>query len=162
MTPDFEEFCADAWPRLVAALAHHCGDARLAEEFAQDALIRAGDRWGRVSLMASPTGWAFRAGANLANSHFRRKAAERRAYARHGAATEAVADTADALAVREALQGLPERQRQAVVLRYFLELSPEEAGDVMGVTGQAIRNLTHRGVEALRGEFLNEGVRDVH
>lgn len=162
VTTDFETFCVDAWPRLVAALAHYCGDPRLAEEFAQDALIRAGDRWKRVGQMASPAGWTFRVGANLAKSHFRRKSAERRAYARYGAPPDVAADTADALAVRESLQELPDRQRQAIVLRYYLDLSPDEAGDVMGISGQAVRNLVHRAVSSLRDEFLTEEVRDVH
>ena len=40
---DFEAFCVDAHPRLVAGLAFHCGDRFLAEELAHEALIRAGD-----------------------------------------------------------------------------------------------------------------------
>lgn len=154
MHPDFERFCEDVWPRLVAALAHYTGDARLAEEFAQDALIRAGDRWARVGHMRSPAGWTFRVGANLAHSHFRRRAAERRALQRHGPPDESQPDPADALAVQRALQDLPDRQRQAVVLRYYLDLSPDEAGEVLGVSGQAVRNLTHRAIATLRDTFI--------
>ena len=154
MDHDFEVFCQETWHRLVAALAHYTGDALLAEELAQDALIRAGDRWPSVSQLASPAGWTFRVGANLASSHFRRRAAERRALRRYGAVDQSRPEPADALTVREALHTLPDRQRQAVVLRYFLDLSPDEAGAVMGVTGQAVRNLTHRALARLRDDLV--------
>lgn len=150
---EFEEFCRGSWRRLVAALAHYTGDPLLAEELAQDALIRAGDRWASVSLLDSPEGWTFRVGANLAASYFRRRRAERRALQRHGAPDADPADPSDRLAVHDALLGLPVRQRQAVVLRYFLGLTADEAGQAMGVSGQAVRNLTHRAVVQLRDEF---------
>lgn len=147
-----ERFCAEAYPELVSALAHHVGDRHLAEEFAQEALVRACDRWPQVRTMQSPTGWAFRVGANLASSHFRRRAAERRARQRHGAPQGAHrdADAADRLAVRDALQALTPRQREAILLRYFLRLDVEEAAQVLGASSVAVRGLTHRAIAALR------------
>ncbi|MFP5576908.1 MAG: sigma factor-like helix-turn-helix DNA-binding protein [Acidimicrobiia bacterium] len=46
--------------------------------------------------------------------------------------------------VRQAVARLPTRQREAVVLRHFLDLSVEAAAEVMGVSSGALRSLTHR------------------
>lgn len=147
-----DRFCAEAYPQLVSALAHHTGDRHLAEEFAQEALVRLCDRWSQVRRMESPIGWAFRVGSNLASSHFRRRAAERRARQRHGpqAVAHRDADAADRLAVRKALQTLTARQREAIVLRYFLGLDVEQTARTLGTSSLAVRGLTHRGVAALR------------
>lgn len=54
MTDDeLERFCADAYPKLVGALAHHFGDRWLAEELAQEALVRVCDHWDRVRKLSS-------------------------------------------------------------------------------------------------------------
>ena len=76
---EFDRFCVDAWPRLVAALTLYCGDVHVAEEIAQEALLRAYRRWPTVAAFESPGGWAYRVGINLANSLLRRKQAESRA-----------------------------------------------------------------------------------
>lgn len=151
----FEVFCAQSYPRLVAALAHQTGDAWLAEELAQEALIRAANRWKRVSRLASPAGWTFAVGANLARSQFRRRQAERRVLARLAAErARPAADAADTLAVRTALLALPDKQRAAVVLRYFLQLTADEAAEVLDSTPGAVRGLTHRAVTTLRLRLL--------
>ncbi|CAN5345228.1 MAG: hypothetical protein ACSLEW_10540 [Nocardioides sp.] len=90
---DYEAFCSASWPRLVAGLTHQLGDLQLAEDSAQEALIRAGIHWGEVRVAASPLGWTFRVGANVGKSQLRRHAAERRALARFP-----VRDSADRLA----------------------------------------------------------------
>lgn len=81
---ELERFCAEAHATLVGALTHQFGDRWLAEELAQEALVRVCDHWGRVRGLASPVGWAFRVGTNLGRSRLRRRAAERRARQRHG------------------------------------------------------------------------------
>lgn len=148
---DFVAFCHDAHAPLVRALTHVTGDRGLAEEFAQEALIRAGDRWERVGRLDSPLGWAFHVGANLARSRFRRLGAERRALQRHGAApAHHDPDAADAVAVRAALDLLSPVQREAVLLRHDLGLSAAEAGEVLGRSAGAVRVLTHRALARMR------------
>lgn len=152
---ELERFCAEAYPKLVAALAHQFGDRWLAEDVAQEALIRACDRWDRVGALASPVGWAFHVGTNLGRSWMRRKAAERRAHARSGpdATVHDDPDSGDRLAVRTALRELTPAQRETVVLRYYLGLTPSEVAQVTGSTPGAVRALTHRAVGTLRGEL---------
>lgn len=150
-TDGFERFCVEAHPRLVMALAHQVGDVWLAEELAQEALIRAGLRWARVGRLNAPIGWAFRVGANLGTSQLRRRLAERRALQRLGGdrPPEPV-DSADILSVRAALASLTHQQREAVVLRYYLGMSADESAEVLGTRPDAVRALTHRAVVRLR------------
>jgi RNA polymerase sigma factor (sigma-70 family) len=148
----YERFCVEVHPRLVAALGHHLGDPWIGEELAQEALVRAGDRWTHVRALDSPIGWCFRVGANLGRSRIRRRSAESRALARHGARPDGYsdADVPDRLAVREALAQLTEPQRRAVILRYYLGLSSVEAAQVLGSSSDAVRAQLHRALTTLR------------
>lgn len=76
-------FCEQR-PMIVGALILYCGRADVAEELAQDALALACNKWSRIQKMEMPGAWLHRVALNLANSYFRRKAAERRAKARMG------------------------------------------------------------------------------
>ncbi len=150
--PDgFERFCVEAHPKLVAALSHLVGDLGMAEELAQEALIRAGVRWAHVSGLDAPIGWAFRVGANLGTSQFRRRQAERRALQRLGGdRPRDTTDVAEVLSVRAALASLTRQQREAVVLRYYLGLTAAEAAEALGTRPDAVRSLTYRAVTRLR------------
>lgn len=149
---ELEEFCSAAYPRLVGALALHCGDRHLAEDLAQEALIRACRHWRRVRSLQSPIGWAYRAGANLSISQARRSAAEDRAL--HRAADQqggpAVRDVDLAVDVADALAQLSDSHRAVVLLRYQLGLSAGEAAEALNSTPAAVRAMTHRAVMALR------------
>lgn len=152
---DAGSFCAAEYPRLLGSLSLYCGRADLAEEFAQDALERVCMRWGEVSAMERPGAWVHRVAINLANSRFRRLAAERHAYRRHGATADryVVPDVAAAVEVREAVAALPRRMRAAVVLRYFADMTVEESAAVMGCAEGTVRSLTHKGLGALRARL---------
>ncbi|MCA1782120.1 MAG: RNA polymerase sigma factor [Dermatophilaceae bacterium] len=140
------------WPRLVAALAHYCGDVHVAEELVQEALVRACQRWPHVSQLSSPEGWTYRVAVNLANSRLRRQRAERRAYARHGPTEPLASPVAveDQRAVDAALRSLTDRQREVVILRFLLDLSVEQTAQLLGRRPGAVRALTHRAITRLR------------
>ncbi len=129
----------------------------LAEEFAQEALMRAFRDWEKVGQLDSPSGWCYRTGVNAANSWFRRLRAERRA--RNRLETEAGGDerasVVEHMAVREALMALTAPQREAVVLRFYLEFSVDEAALALDSTSEAIRALTHRAMVRLRAALLD-------
>ncbi|MDP8927537.1 MAG: RNA polymerase sigma factor [Actinomycetota bacterium] len=157
---EMEAFCADAFPRLVGALALHTGDVHLAEELAQEALLRACRRWSTVGRMDSPGGWAYRVGVNLASNRFRRRAAARRAHQRlaaEGNGSEGGGDLSDAIAVRQALVQLTDVQRQAVILRFYFGMTAPQVADVTGSTAGAVRALIHRALATLR-EVLGPAV----
>jgi len=157
---DQERFCAAAWPRLVAAVSHHCGDVHVAEELVQEALVRACRKWPYVSSLASPEGWTYRVAVNLSTSAWRSRRAEQRARQRHGPprAHDQPAPVEDQLLVRDALRRLTPKQRDAVILRYLLDLSVEQAAEAMGMTPGALRATTHRANGRLR-ELLTDGDR---
>ncbi|GGT32742.1 RNA polymerase sigma factor [Nonomuraea spiralis] len=56
----------------------------------------------------------------------------------------------------EAVRGLPERERQAVVCRYFLQLSEAETAEVLGRPVGTVKSSTHRGLARLREEVGGE------
>lgn len=144
-------------PRLVGALSLYTGDPLLAEELADEALTRACERWADVSQMRAPGAWVHRVGINLANSFFRRRRAERRARHRAAAGHDDAghdADAAEAVAVRRAIADLPGRQRETIVLRYYLGFSVSETAAHMNTSDSAIKSLTYRAVEALRDRFV--------
>lgn len=147
-----EAFCARVRPWLVGSLSLYCGNPDVAEELAQDTLARVWDRWATVSTLQSPEGWAYRVGLNLANSHYRRRAAERRANARQEPTPLAVdpPDAADAVAVRQAVTMLPKRQRAALVLRYYVDLPVADTAELLGCAPGTVKALTHQALVALR------------
>lgn len=141
----FESFVRSQHEQLVRTLVLHCGDRSLAEQLAQDAFVRAHERWERVRGMDAPGAWLHRVAINLSNSWWRRQAAERRAYTRAGARPAAGAtDPDDVLAIRAALRGLAPRQREVLVLRYFLDLSVADTATRMGLQEGSVKSLTWR------------------
>jgi RNA polymerase sigma-70 factor (ECF subfamily) len=62
------------------------------------------------------------------------------------------------IALREALDELPEGQREVVVLRHVVGLSPGEIAERLGKTEPCIHGLHHRGRGALRAALAERGV----
>jgi RNA polymerase sigma-70 factor (ECF subfamily) len=131
----------------------------VAEELAQEALIRLWTRWDAVSSKGAPDPWLWTVAMNLARSKRRRRAAERRAQVRAGPASTTHTDpaTADAVAVREAVAALPERQREAITLRYFVGLSILETAEVMGTAEGTVGAHTNKALAILR-DALGDGI----
>ena len=154
---DLVAFCDREHARLVAALALYTGDHNAAEELAQDALVRLCQHWPRVSRMSHPEGWLYRVAFNLARSMFRRRAAGRRAMARHGPDVDHHdAETATTLAVRQAVAALPPRMREVVIRRHLLECTVQETADAMGCAEGTVKSLTHKALAQLRDSGLDD------
>jgi RNA polymerase sigma-70 factor (ECF subfamily) len=155
---DPERFCDEVGPRLVGSLTLYVGDRGVAEEIAQEALVRAWERWEDVGRMSSPEAWTFRVATNLASSWFRRRAAERRANRRlAGEPLRVEPDAsarAEAAAVRAAVLRLPERQRAVVVARWFLGLTVAEAAVALGAAEGTVKSATHQALANLRRDGL--------
>jgi RNA polymerase sigma factor (sigma-70 family) len=144
----------------------YVGERGLAEELVQDALTRLCRDWRRVRGMEHPEAWTHRVAINFANSYLRRRAAEARARdrligLRH--VTEDERDTAGAVAVRHAVACLPKRQKEALILRYYADLTFAEVAEVMGSPIGTVKSLTQRALLRLRRSGLEElkGVPDV-
>jgi RNA polymerase sigma-70 factor, ECF subfamily len=146
-----ERFVRAVTPRLVGALTIRTGSRAVAEDLAQEALARAWADWARVSTMHNPTGWVYRVAFNLAASHWRRRAAERRAERRSDPADPCVQlHTAEAVVLRDALARLSDRQQQVVILRYYLGCNVEETAEVLGVSQGTVKTQSSRAMARLR------------
>ncbi|WP_052668299.1 RNA polymerase sigma factor [Nitriliruptor alkaliphilus] len=151
---DVAAFCRREHRRLVGLLALYVGDRAVAEELAQETLVRVCEQWPKVRAMTNPSGWASRVALNLASSRWRRLSAERRATVRHGADPDRAqdVDTAATVAVRSAVAALPPRQKQALVLRYYADLSVADVADAMDCPVGTAKSLLSRATAALRDE----------
>ena len=66
----------------------------------------------------------------------------------------------DRLDVRDALGRLPERQRTAVVLRYYADLPLADVAEVMGVAVGTVKSTLHAALASLRIDLEDEELRD--
>lgn len=146
-------------PRVLAYAARLLGGDRAeAEDVAQEAMLRlwrmaSGWRPGEAKVST----WLYRVVTNLCTD--RRRGAARRAQpmgddlpdAADGApgAEARMVQEARAAALDAALAALPDRQREAVVLRHIEGLSNPEIAGIMGIGVEAVESLTARGKRAL-------------
>ena len=143
-------------PRMLALAQRMLGDAVEAEDVAQETLLRAwrqAPRW--VAGKAKFDTWLHRVALNLCYDRLRR---------RREIPTDALPDRRDegpapdrgllaadvGAAVNGALVRLPDRQREAIVLCHYQELSNIEAAALMDVSVEALESLLSRGRRALR------------
>lgn len=155
MNADVEliDFCERLHPKLVRVLRAHCGDEGLAEDLAQEALVRAWERWAQVARMEYPEAWAFRVALNMARSRFRRLGVEARALARLARDDRTGAEARDDLElveIRDAIARLPKRQRAALTVRFLADLSVEESAVALACAPGTVKALTSQGIANLR------------
>ena len=138
------------FPRLVGMVSLYCGDRWVAEEIAQETLSRLWEQSSSAQI-DSPDAWTYRVAMNLANSWYRRRSIEHRARATlRAAAVDGVQhDPDEYLAVRTALLHLPRRQRQAIVLRYYADLSVDATAEVMRCAPGTVKAHTHKALAEL-------------
>jgi RNA polymerase sigma factor (sigma-70 family) len=148
-----EALCRKLQPSVFGALAFYCGSTELAEDLTQETMLRVWKHWETVSAMDRPDRWALRVGFNLAKSGWRRRRVERAVAATRNAAPAGPTDPADALVVRAAVAELPTRQRAAIVLRYFNDLSVADTATVLGCPTGTVKALTHQGIANLRARI---------
>jgi RNA polymerase sigma-70 factor (sigma-E family) len=153
---ELEAFCRTQFPRLVQLLSLYCGDTPTAEDLAQETLARVWQRWRKVSQLDAPELWARRVAINLAASWHRRRVAGGRAITRAAALTSVGASTTHPVddggpsGTLEILSRLPGRQRAAVVLRFYEDLSVAETAQVMGCREGTVKALTSQALDRLR------------
>jgi RNA polymerase sigma-70 factor (sigma-E family) len=130
-----------------------CGHRERAEDAVADAFVKVWKAWRRGGI-EHPRAYVRRAVVNQVNSRFRRLALERRESERRTGDDRgdrsAFDDIADSDQLVSALERLSTRQRTAIVLRYYLDLSEADAADAMGVSVGTIKSSVSRGLERLR------------
>ena len=135
------------------------GDRELAGDLVQDAFVKVAGRFRHLRVPDAFDAYLRRTIVNLFSSHLRRLRLERRELARlrpDGRQEDRDVDVVERDVMWSALQKLPPRQRAAVVLRYYEDLSERETAEVLGCSVGAAKQLVTRGVTALRGRIGSE------
>jgi RNA polymerase sigma factor (sigma-70 family) len=120
-----------------------------AEEIAQDSFLQLFRRWDAVT---QPLAYLRVSVVNGCRSYGRRRALERR---RPSPQPEARDLDTVAIAVRDALDALTPRQRAAVVLRYYDDLSEREIASVLSCRPGTVKSLLSRGLRTMK-EHLDD------
>ena len=135
-------------------------DAATAEEVVQDAFIAMHAAWLRLGDADNALAYLRQAVVNRSRSVLRhrtvvdknmQKAPPDMPSAEHGALA-----LLERSAVVDALRKLPERQREAIVLRYYADFSEAEIAAAMNISRGAVKSHTARGMAALRAELERE------
>jgi RNA polymerase sigma-70 factor (sigma-E family) len=129
------------------------GDRALAEDLVQEAFLRF---VGRLHYLRDPEAfdaYLRRTIVNLSKDVFRRRAVERSHLERRTAELRegrTDRDVATYESMRAALLSIPQRQRAAIVLRYYEDLQESDIADMLRCRPATVRSLVARGLAALR------------
>jgi RNA polymerase sigma-70 factor (sigma-E family) len=149
----FEGYVRARGPSLSRHAYLLTGDNHLAEDLVQQTLLRVAGRWKRVVADGDPDPYVRRVLYHQHVSWWRWRARQV-PEAPLGAPDRPVPDEADgvvaALAVRAALGRLAPRQRAAIVLRYFGDLSEAQIADTLGCRVGTVKSQLRDGLARLR------------
>lgn len=136
------------------------GDAQEAEDCLQEAYLRAWKSPGRAAIR-NPRAWLYAVAGNVARTTLRRRAREQAGQDAGASGTDTSGSGGrppeQVAAVRQAVERLPARQRQALLLRRYQGLSYAEIAVVAGGTAEAARANVYQAMRRLRREFPEEG-----
>ena len=139
--------------RLATLLLH---DSGLAEELTQDAFVGLHQKWGRLRDPQRAVAYLRQSVVNRSRSALRHRLVVDRFLRRQPEPTTVPSAEATAIDAHEhavvlsAVRRLPARQREALVLRYYLDLSEAQAAETMGISEGAVKSHTFRAMTALR------------
>ena len=131
------------------------GDTEAAADAVGDAFLELEQNWDKVSTYENPAACVRRVALNRLSNQRRSLARRARALLRlqpQADETPREARAAD-LALKHELSRLPLKQRTAVVLFYFADLSVAEVAAAMGITEGSVNQHLHRARQALRGRL---------
>jgi RNA polymerase sigma-70 factor (sigma-E family) len=154
-TDDLALLHRDHFQPLVRLATVMLGDVGLAEHVVQDAFVRLQLRWSRLRGLDNLPAYLRTAVLNGARSQLRRQKvrdrfAGRRTVDRPVLTPEAAAvDHDDQDRMIGALRRLSARQREALTLRYYLDLPEAEIAATMGVSPGSVKTHLHRGLANL-------------
>jgi RNA polymerase sigma-70 factor (sigma-E family) len=138
------------------------GDVEAANDIVQDAFVRIAGRFADLRHIDNFEAYLGRTVVNLSRNHFRglhrKKAAEYEEGKRLRASPGRIEPTppGESDALWRGLQQLPRRQREAIVLRYYLDLSEHQTADLLGCAVGTVKSAVSRGLSTLRSEFTKE------
>ncbi len=160
---ELEHLFSDHYGRLVGAVVLAGSTREQAEDAVQVAMSKAWELTQGGAEIDHPAAWVAAVAMNEARGRLRRSGAERRALDRlvlslpsRGDDVGHEAQVLDAVAVLGVLRQLTFRQRQVVVLRYYLDLSTADAASALHINEGTVKTLLARARAALE-DALEDG-----
>jgi RNA polymerase sigma-70 factor, ECF subfamily len=164
-----QDFLQNDYRRVVAGLSLLAQSRAAAEEAVQEALARAWERSERGEHIESLMAWVTVVATNFLRSGFRRLRAEakatgklRGAWGATPSGSGALSASDDRMDVVRAIRSLPQRQREAVILHYFADLSLEHIAAAVGGTPGAVKGLLHRARRSLAEALAEQRSEEVN
>ena len=162
-TDDASSQIADLYARHVPAAGRFAylltGDRGQAEDLVQEAFVRVIGRFGHLRVPDAFEAYLRRTIVNLHTSSLRRRRLERAYLERAASGTERSAPPPDVGAREDlwrALDGLTPRQRAAIVLRFYEDLSERDTAALLRCSPAAVKSLVARAMETLRARIGSE------
>ncbi|WP_312881492.1 SigE family RNA polymerase sigma factor [Actinomadura alba] len=155
---EFRDYVAARGPTLLRAAMLLTSDRAEAEDLLQSALAKTYLAWDRINDRAAVDGYVRRAMVNTQISWWRRRKLE--VYPTDELPEQPVDDHTrrselhDALG--RALDKLPKRQRLAVMLRYYEDMSEAEIADILGISVGTVKSTVSRAMAKLREDAALE------
>jgi RNA polymerase sigma-70 factor (sigma-E family) len=154
---EFQGFVVGRWPRLLRTAFLLTGEQHAAEDLVQSTLEQVYVAWRRVGSADDPEAYVRRVMVNAHARRHRKRLKEFLAPRDDSGLAREVADTGDRIAQAEdrgalltALAKLPPRQRTAVVLRYWEDLTETQTAQAMGCSVGTVKSSAARGIAKLR------------
>lgn len=150
----FEQLFERYSRRLVRFLTGMVGPTQ-AKDVAQVTFLKVHENRHRYRVGASAASWIFTIARNSALDFLRSAPKRREVYGdeRETPAETVVRDRLRDERVQSAIHGLPDDQRQVILLHWYGGLTFEEVGQVVGATGAAVRVRAHRAYQKLRANL---------
>jgi RNA polymerase sigma-70 factor (ECF subfamily) len=142
--------------RLVGLLRLRGCSPEEADDLAQETMLRLVTHWTSGPPVRNWWAWMVTVAINLQTSHWRRLAM----MARRATLVEVQSEHHDpgTLEALDLLRDLPDRQRTALILRYYAGLSVRETAKAMGVAEGTVKSLASAGRTAARNGVLEAEV----
>lgn len=146
------------WRGLVRLAWLLLRDQEVAEDVVQEAFVSTYRRWSSLRSPEAAVGYLRTATVNGSRSALRKRGVRERHAATQTADAERHVDSAESFAiaagtrdeVMAVLSDLPARQREVLVLRYYLDLSEADIADTLGISRGAVKSHASRGISTLR------------
>ena len=163
--PDFSRLVDQFGREIFAYLFRQLAGAEEAEDCLQDTFLRAFRAYHRTEPDSNYRAWLYAIATNVARTYFRQRQRQRaherplesRDHAKGSGPAQIVERQLEQASVRRAIQSLPEKQRTALVLRKYQELSYAEIGQVIACSPDSARANVYQALRSLRSELTAEG-----
>lgn len=143
-------------PGAVRLARRITGDRMLAEDLVQEAFVRLAARFPDLKEPGAFGAYLRTTVLNLSRSHFRRLKVERTYLEREAGGLMTRRDPDTHPEVWDAILRLPPRQRAAIALRYYEDLSVAQVSDVLDCPAGTVKSLASRGIGRLRRDLAED------